>query len=102
MNRAISGTLSVAETGRPLAGMQVVAAREVPGGAELIGASVSGDMGRFRVTYEPLAEPADLFLLIYSPEGRLIYTEPVHRCITGAELRLTVQVPRQALTRSMH
>jgi hypothetical protein len=102
MNRAVSGTLTVQESGRPLPGMQVVAARLVPGGVELLGACISGDMGRFFISYEPLPEPADLFLLVYSPDGRQVYTESMHRCITGAELRLAVQVPRTALVADMH
>ncbi|HWI63894.1 MAG TPA: hypothetical protein VNT75_18830 [Symbiobacteriaceae bacterium] len=102
MNRAVSGTLSVRESGKPLAGLQVVAARLAGEEAELLGAAMSGDLGRFRVTYEPLPEPADIMLLVYSPTGRLVYTEPLHRCISGAELRLHVEIPRRDLIADLH
>lgn len=102
MNRAVSGTLTVRESGRPLAGLQVVAARLLDDDVELLGGTISGDLGRFRVTYAPLAEPADLTLFIYTPEGRLIYTEPVHRAIGGAELRLHVEIPRLDLLHELH
>ncbi|HYG57118.1 MAG TPA: hypothetical protein VD902_03520 [Symbiobacteriaceae bacterium] len=102
MNRALSGTVAIQETGRPLPGLQVVAARLVPGGVEPLGTTLSREMGRFRVTYEPLPEPADLFLYVYSPTGRLIYTEPIHRAICGAELRLRVEIPAALLSRDLH
>lgn len=102
MNRALSGTLAIQETGRPLVGMQVVAARLVPEGVEPLGTALSRDMGRFRVAYAPLEEPADLLLFVYSPTGRLLYTEPVHRAIYGAELRLRVEIPAASLTRDLH
>jgi hypothetical protein len=97
MNRAVSGTLAVAETGRPLPGMRVLVARLIAGGHQVLGLSDSEDWGRFKVTYEPLAEPADLVVLIYTPDGALVYTEPAHRAITGAELRLDVAIPAAAV-----
>lgn len=97
MNRAVSGTLEVLGTGRPLKGVQVVAARVTPEGAEPLGACVSSDLGRFRVMYDPLPDPADLTLFLFCPAGDLIYTEPIHRHITGAELQLRVQVPGETL-----
>lgn len=103
MNRAVSGTLTVRESGRPLAGLQVVVARlKDDDEAELLGGVISGDLGRFRVAYEPLPEPADLLLFVYSPTGRLVYTEPLHRAIGGAELRLLVEIPRGALIHDLH
>lgn len=102
MNRAVSGTLTVRESGRPLAGLQVVAARLADDDVELLGGTISGDYGRFRVTYPPLAEPADLILFVYTPTGRLVYTEPVHRSISGAELRLHVEIPRRELVADLH
>jgi hypothetical protein len=103
MNRAVSGTLTVRESGRPLAGLQVVAARLLDGDhVELLGGTISGDLGRFRVTYAPLVEAADLTLFVYTPTGRLIYTEPVHRAIGGAELRLHVEIPRLDLIHDLH
>lgn len=102
MNRAVSGTLTVRETGKPLAGLQVVAARLLEADAELLGSAISGDLGRFRVTYEPLLDPADILLLVYTPTGRLVYTEPLHRSICGAELRLHVEIPRRALIHDLH
>lgn len=102
MNRAVSGTLTVRESGRPLTGMQVVAARLTRDDVELLSGAISGDLGRFRVTYEPFAEPVDLLLFIYTPTGRLVFTEPVHRSIAGAELRLHVEIPRGALIHDLH
>jgi hypothetical protein len=102
LNRAVSGTLTVRESGRPLTGLQVVAARLLDDDVELLGGTISGDLGRFRVTYAPLADPADLTLFIYTPTGRLIYTEPVHRAIGGAELRLHVEIPRLSLIHDLH
>lgn len=103
MNRAVSGMLTVRESGRPLAGLQVVAARLTGDeDMEMLGGAISGDLGRFRVTYEPLAEPADLLLFVYTPTGRLVYTEPLHRSIGGAELRLHVEIPRRALIHDLH
>jgi hypothetical protein len=102
MNRAVSGMLCVQESGRPLPGFQVVAVRLSQGSLEPLGVSVSGDLGRFRIQYEPLPEPADLTLLVYAEGGRLVYTEPVHRAIAGAELRLHVEVPYRALTAGLH
>lgn len=93
MNRAVSGTLCVAETGRPLMGLRVVACRLLDGAVQELGWCESGDWGRFRVTYDPLDGPADLFLLVLTADGRLVYTEPVHRAIAGVELHLTVAVP---------
>ncbi len=94
MNRAISGFVSVSGSGRPLQGVRVVAARVEGGRAEILGESMSGDFGRFRVTYDPVPGPADLTVLIFSPEGRLIFTEPIHRLVCGAELCIRVEVPR--------
>lgn len=102
MNRAVSGTLSVRESGRPLGGLQVVAARLAADGLEVLGETISGDLGRFRVTYEPLLEPADLQVLIYRTDGRLLFAEPIHRAIAGAELRLQIEVPDTALRSGMH
>ncbi|HYF94954.1 MAG TPA: hypothetical protein VD969_22290 [Symbiobacteriaceae bacterium] len=105
MNRAVSGTLTVRESGRPLAGLQVVAARLTGGDEvelELLGGAISGDLGRFRVAYEPLDGPSDLLLFVYSPTGRLVYTEPLHRAIAGAELRLHVEIPRRNLICDLH
>lgn len=93
MNRAVSGTLCVAETGRPLAGLRVVACRLLDGAVQELGWCESGDWGRFRVIYDPLDAPADLFLLVLTAAGGLVYTEPVHRAIGGAELVVTVTVP---------
>ncbi|HEY3364119.1 MAG TPA: hypothetical protein VGK74_03555 [Symbiobacteriaceae bacterium] len=98
MNRAVSGILAEAESGRPISGMRVLVARIAPVGLEFLGAAISGDYGRFRITYVPLAIPADLTLLVCSPAGRLLYTEPVHRSISGAELVIQVEVPRARLT----
>lgn len=102
MNRAMSGTLAIRETGRPLAGLQVVAARLVDGQVDVLGTAFSGDYGRFRILYEPLPAPADLTLFVFSPTGRLIFTEPVHRCIAGAELRLQVEIDRKQLLSDLH
>ena len=94
MNRAVSGTVSISGSGRPLAGMQVVAVRLIGGEAVLLGVGASGDMGRFRVEYPALEGPADITVLIVSPKGQVLFTEPVHREIAGAELQINVQVPR--------
>lgn len=102
MNRAVSGTLTVQETGRPLPGLRVVAARLMPGGVELLGATISGDYGRFRIAYEPLIGAADLTLLVFAANGQLLYREPVHRAITGAELNLRVAVPTSHLLIDLH
>ena len=102
MNRALSGTLAIQETGRPLVGMQIVAARLGPEGAEPLGTALSRDLGRFRVAYDPLDGPADLLLFVYTPTGRLVYTEPVHRAIFGAELRLRVEIPAACFSRDLH
>lgn len=102
MNRAISGYVTVSGSGRPMAGVQVVAARLQDRQAEVMGTAVSGDLGRFRVTYAPIAGPADLTVFIFSPEGRLLFTEPVHRQISGAELSIRVEVPRTALAEALH
>lgn len=102
MNRAISGYVTVSGSGQPLPGMQVVAARLHGEQAEVLGAAVSGDLGRFRVLYAPVDGPADLTVLIFSSEGRLLFTEPLHRQISGAELCIRVEVPRSALSEQMH
>lgn len=102
MNRAISGRLLVTGTGRPLPGMQVVVIRLFFGAAEVLGLCTAGDMGRFRVTYPPLDGPADLTLLVYSPEGRHLFTEPIHRSVLGAELRLEVEIPGEAIRYRLH
>lgn len=98
MNRAVSGTLSVLGSGRPLVGMYVVAARVVQGDVQVLGWCESGDMGRFHVAYDTLEGPADLFVLVVSPTGDLLFTEPVHRCIEGTELRLQVEVPATGIS----
>lgn len=102
MNRAISGVITVEETGRPLSGMRVVAASVSGNRAEVLGVSLSGDYGRFRVTYSPVIGPVDLTVFIFSPESRLVFTEPLHRQITGAELHIRVEVSRTALCEAMH
>lgn len=102
MNRAISGFVTVSGSGRPVQGVRVVAARVAAGEAEILGMTVSGDYGRFRVTYEPVPGPVDLTVLIFSPEGRLIFTEPIHRHVCGAELAIRVEVPRMALCDPFH
>lgn len=102
MNRAVSGTLSVLETGRPLVGLQVVAARLLGDEVEVLGTGFSGRLGRFRVQYDPVWEPADLTLFVFTPCGRLVFQEPVHRAIGGAELQLQVEVPRRLITADLH
>ncbi len=92
MNRAISGTLAVRETGRPLAGFVVVAVRLAPGGPVVLGISQSGVHGRFRVEYPTLDAPADLTVALFAQNGEWIFTEPVHRRIDGAELQIRLQV----------
>jgi len=98
----MSGTLAVRESGRPLPGMLVVAAKVAADGYEVLGETVSGHMGRFRVAYAPLPEPANLTLFVFTPEGRLLMMEPVHLAIFGAELRLQVEVPWQELAQDYH
>jgi hypothetical protein len=102
MNRAVSGMLAVEESGRPLTGLRVVAARLVAGELELLGVALSGDYGRFRVEYPPLCEPADLVLLVFSEEGKLMFTGPVHRAIDGAELSVQVSIPQSVLALDLH
>lgn len=102
MNRAVSGTLTEQESGRPIPGLRVVAVRIDGSGMQVLGGTVSGDFGRFRIAYTPLAGPVDLSLLVISPDGRLLFTEPVHRAISGAELRLEVGVPRSRLRSDLH
>ncbi len=92
MNRAISGRLVEQGTGRPLCGHLVVAGRVLGNRILLLGRERSGPEGRFRVEYPPLSEPPDLTLLVLDPEGALLYIEPPHRSIPGAELHLVVEV----------
>jgi hypothetical protein len=102
MNRAVAGRLVEQETGRPLVGFQVLVAEVEPGGLQPLGVGVSGDLGRFRVNYPLCHGPVDLTLLVFSPAGRHLFTEPIHRAISGAELQLTVEVPRASLAREHH
>ena len=94
MNRAVSGVLMVQESDRPLTGLLVVAAQITRRGPEVLGYTVSGDYGRFRINYQRIAGPADITLFIFSPEWHLLYTESVHRQIEGAELQVKVAIPR--------
>lgn len=97
MNRAVSGVLKVHESDRPLGGLLVVAARVTPRGPEVLGYTVSGDYGRFRIDYQRLEGPADIALFVFSPDWHLLYTEPVHRQIEGAELQLQLAIPRRKI-----
>lgn len=93
MNRAISGTVVAEGKSRPLPGLIILAGRLQPGGVDLLGWTVSGTEGAFRIQYHPIAEPVDLVLFVYRPDGALLLAEPPHRSILGAELQLRVEVP---------
>lgn len=97
MNRSVSGMLVAAGADRPLAGLTVVAARVLGDALEPLGAVISDVYGSFRITYSPHLSPVDLTVLVMDPDGALLYREPVHRGIGGAELRIQVEVPRSAL-----
>lgn len=97
MNRAISGTLVIRESGRPVPGLIVVAVQEQPWGLDSLGAALSGDFGRFRITYPRLCGPADLTLLLFTPSGSLLFTGACHRQVSGAELNVTVEIPGEAV-----
>lgn len=97
MNRAISGTVTIQESGRPVPGLIVVAAQVQPWGQDPLGAALSGDFGRFRITYPRLCYPADLTLLLFTPSGRPVFTGARHRQVSGAELRVTVEIPDEAV-----
>jgi len=92
VNRAISGQLVMQATGRPLFGHSVLAGRLLGDRILLLGQGKSGPEGRFRIEYAPLLEPPDLTVLVFDPAGRLLFIEPPHRCIQGAELQLVVEV----------
>ncbi|MFZ5814118.1 MAG: hypothetical protein ACOY93_02270 [Bacillota bacterium] len=98
MNRAISGVVAFEETDQPLPGLLLLAGRLQPEGIEWLGWTVSGPGGRFRIDYPPLEEAPDLVLFCCDPDGRLLYVEPPHRSIAGAELRLAVKIPRDCIS----
>lgn len=102
MNRAISGWVAVLENGRPLQGLTVMAGRLLPDGVQPLGWTLSGAEGRFRIQYPPLSEPADLVLYLFEEDGSLLYVEPPHRLIAGAELNLRVEVPLARLADGLH
>ena len=97
MNRSVSGTLTAAGVDRPLVGLTVVAARVQDGALEPLGAAITNALGAFRIGYPPEPRPVDLTVLVLDQTGGLLYREPVHRAISGAELRIRVEVPRTAL-----
>ena len=102
MNRAVFGTVAERESGRPVMGIVIIAAKVISEGLEVLGGAVSGDWGHFRITYSPVAVPVDLTLLLFSDAGRLLFREPVHRGIAGAELSLRVEVPLARLRPEMN
>jgi hypothetical protein len=102
VNRAVSGTVVVEETGQPLTGLTIVVGRLRPGGIEPLGWTVSGDLGRFRIDYPPLGDHPDLLLWLYGADGRFLYAEPPHRSVSGAELNLRVEVPAASLREGLH
>jgi hypothetical protein len=102
MNRAFSGKVITAGSDRPLPGLLVAVLRLCHADIQVIGAGLTYDFGRFRVTYPPLGEPADLFLMIFSPDGRHLFTEPVHWQVSGSELQVRVEVPKTALNQTLH
>lgn len=93
MNRAISGVLTVQESGRPATGLRVVAAKIEDDELELLGDTTSGPGGRFRIDYPLMLAPVDLTIMVFSAGGNLVYREPVHRGISGAELQIRVSIP---------
>lgn len=95
MNRAVSGVLYTRSTGRPIVGARLVAARLEKNAIMILGIGLSGDYGRFRIVYPELRKPADLTLFIFSASGDLIYREPVHRAVSGAELALHIEIPHR-------
>lgn len=102
MNRAIFGTVTVLGSGRPLAGLQVVAAWVDGEVLSPLGWAISGDFGRFRISYPEFTHPVDLTLLILEPDGGLIHVEPIHRVISGAELGLAVEILAVHLREGLH
>ena len=102
MNRAVSGTVVVLETGQPLRGLIVTVSRLCSGGADLLGWAVTGDGGRFRMEYPRLCAPPDLTISLFRPDGQLLYLEPPHRSIAGAELEVRVEVPLACLRPIVH
>lgn len=102
MNRAISGTVVTAGTGRPLPGLILLALLLEPGEPRYLGFGRTGQMGRFRIQYPPIGTAADLTVLVYSGDGQFLYMEPVHRAIAGAELQIQIEVPRACLAGEIH
>lgn len=102
MNRAVFGTVTIVGSGRPLVGLQVVAAAVEGEGLSPLACVTSGDFGRFRISYPEFSHPVDLTLLILDPDGGLLYVEPIHRSISGAELGVAVEVPAARLRAGLH
>lgn len=102
MNRAISGTVVTAGTGRPLCDLILMALLLDPGEPRFLGIGRTGLRGRFRIQYPPIGYAADLSVLVYSADGEFLYMEPVHRAIAGAELQVEIEVPRLRIPGELH
>lgn len=83
-------------------GLQVVAAQVEGEDLTPLSWVTSGDFGRFRISYPEFSQPVDLTLLILDPDGGLLYVEPIHRVISGAELGVSVEIPASRLREGLH
>lgn len=102
MNRAVSGMVVVLETGQPLRGLIVTVHRLCPDGPDLLGWGVTGEGGGFRMDYPRLETPPDLVISLHRPDGQLLYLEPPHRSVAGAELQVRVELPLACLSPTVH
>lgn len=96
MVRAVTGWVSVQESGQPLVGLTVLIAAVDPDGVQVLGLGETGAEGRFHLEWPRLSRAADLAILLASLDGRFV-GRSFHRAISGAELQVQLTVPAELL-----
>lgn len=97
MVRAAAGWVALEGSDQPLVGLTVLGV--LVGEAQVVrilGIDETVAEGFFRLEWPRLPEPADIALLVVSPDGRLL-GRSVHRSLFGAELQVRLAIARELL-----
>jgi hypothetical protein len=97
MVRAAAGWVALEGSDQPLVGLTVLVV--VVGEAEVVRILAIGETGPegfFRLEWPRLSAPADIAILVISPDGRLL-GRSVHRSLFGAELQVRLAIAQELL-----
>lgn len=95
--RAATGWVAIEGSDQPLVGLTVLAV--AVGTDEVVQTLAIGETeaeGFFRLEWTPLPLPAEIALLILSPDGRLLLRS-LHRLVAGAVLQVRLLVAQELL-----